>query len=146
MASCLINYNKLGHLGWNDLKSIYEIRNLSKSEQENFFKNKKVKDLLLFFMDGNYLIKAEKIQSKKIRILQQDSNIKEFRTIEKGYHIIINIKEKLIIHDCLYWIHQCSNHYKLCKHVGKIFLILFKNDSKAILKDIILTDWNFEIL
>ncbi|MHA1752941.1 MAG: hypothetical protein ACTSWR_09110 [Candidatus Helarchaeota archaeon] len=129
-----------------NLKSIQEIRKLNPSEQNEFFKNKSIKDLLLYFMEEDYLEEALKIPSKNIRIIQQDSIIKKYRIIEKNYIIEINIHKKVIKHNCLYWMHKCSKRYTLCKHLGKIFSIIFEEDSKNILKDLILNDWNFEVI
>jgi len=130
---------------WDSLNSINKVRNLEKSEQNKILKEKSIKELLLFFMEETYLNETIKIPSNKIRILQQDSKFKKFRIIDKEYSIEIDLEKKLIKHDCKFWIYQCSSQYKLCKHLGKIFLAIFEDDSKEILKDIILNDWKFEI-
>lgn len=126
------------------LKSIYDIRNLSKSKQQNILKKQSIKNLLRYFIDdGNYLMEAIKIPTNKVRILQQDSTLRRYKI--KDYNVLINLKQKYIKHDCLFWIHKCSKRYKLCKHIGKIFSIMYEEDSKQILKDMILNDWEFDV-
>lgn len=128
------------------MNSIYDIRKLSKSEKHEFFRNKTVKDLLLLFMDETYFKKISDIQSNKVRIIQQDSVLRKYKILEKDYIIEINLKQQKIIHNCQYWNFQCSNRYRLCKHIGKILLLMYEKDALKILIDMILNDWNFEII
>jgi hypothetical protein len=129
-----------------DLNSIYDIRKLSKSEKQEFFRDKKVEDLLLLFMDEAYFKKISEVPSNKIRIIQQDSVLRKYKILEKDYIIEINLKQQKIIHNCQYWNFQCANRYKLCKHIGKILLLMYENDALKILKDMILKDWSLEII
>jgi len=129
----------------NTLKSIKDIRNISELEKNEYFKDKNIKELLLFFMDGDYLFETIKVPTKNIRILRQNSILRKYKFLEKNYVVEIDIKNRIIKHNCLYWLHKCVNQYKFCKHVGKIFLIIYEEDAKEILKDIILNDWKFDI-
>ncbi|MHA1271082.1 MAG: hypothetical protein ACTSPY_14915 [Candidatus Helarchaeota archaeon] len=95
-------------------------------------------------MDEKYYAEVLNYPINKFRTIQHDSEIKKYRILDKEYIIEINLKQKTIRHNCLYWKYQCSRKYKLCKHIAKIFLFLFKDDSIEILKDIILNDWIFE--
>ncbi|MHA1231988.1 MAG: hypothetical protein ACTSPQ_15220 [Candidatus Helarchaeota archaeon] len=109
-----------------------------------FFENSSINEILLLFMDQEYYKEVLKLSSKDIRIVRQDSEIRKYSFIKKGYFVEINLKNKIIKHNCAYWNFKCAKRYKLCKHIAKVFLIMYERDSKKILKDIVLNDWIFE--
>jgi hypothetical protein len=99
-------------------------------------------ELLLRFLGAARLERAKSIPDSLVSLSSLDrdaivGNVKE-------YTVQINLKNKVITHDCDDW----KNHMRsklMCKHLGKAFLMVGKSKAAAILKQMLseLDDWTF---
>jgi len=77
-----------------------------------------------------------------VSISQEDSDVTEGRV--KDYTFRIDIPNRTITHDCQDWQNNMSSK-NLCKHLGKVFLVLDDGKSTSILRQIIreMGQWSF---
>lgn len=99
--------------------------------------------LLLSFMDANRLKRAQHIKDNELTI-QQETN-SQIRAIIRDYHIVIDLENRVILHDCADWNKALPNK-RLCKHLGKLLLTLDKEKATNILKQIYTNkeNWKFK--
>lgn len=89
--------------------------------------------LIRYFMDAERLKRAQKIKNAEVNIQQETTN--EIRAMVKEYHIVIDLKNHIITHDCADWSKMLPTK-KLCKHIGKLLLTINKEKATAILSQI----------
>jgi uncharacterized protein YecE (DUF72 family) len=89
--------------------------------------------LLRSFMDAERLKRAQRIKDNELTIQQETDD--RVRAIIRGYHLIIDLKNRVIFHDCADWSRILSNK-QFCKHLGKLVLSLNKEKASNILKQI----------
>jgi hypothetical protein len=53
----------------------------------------------------------------------------------REYHIVIDAREKIILHDCADW-GRVSSTKKLCKHLAKLLLSIDRGQASEILRDL----------
>ena len=92
-----------------------------------------VGDLLLKFMGASRLTRAERIGDGEISIVKDSGDHIEARI--RNYTIVVDFGERVLRHDCADWGKGLSIK-RMCKHVGKLFLILPEKKSSEILRDI----------
>lgn len=92
-----------------------------------------VADHLSRFMDFRRLSRAEKIRNDEIEFSYVTDDRVEARI--RDYTIVIDLKEKVIKHDCDDW-RKGRGSKRMCKHLGKLFLALPPGHSKDILSRI----------
>ena len=90
-----------------------------------------LRDLLLAFMDKERLKRAERIKDDEISVEKVTDS--EVRASIREYHIIVDLANRVILHDCADW-SRCIPDKRLCKHVGKLLFMLPKNKSTEILR------------
>ena len=90
-----------------------------------------LRDLLLAFMDKERLKRAERIKDDEISVEKVTDS--EVRASIREYHIIIDLANRVILHDCADW-SRCIPDKRLCKHVGKLLFRLPKDKSTEILR------------
>jgi hypothetical protein len=89
--------------------------------------------LLRSFMDAERLKRALTIKDDELTIQQEtDDGIK---AVIRDYHIVIDLKNRVILHDCADWSRMLSNK-QFCKHVGKLMLSLNREKASNILRQI----------
>jgi len=90
-------------------------------------------ELLRFLTAPGRLERARDIADEDLSIDRQTPDRVE-ATI-RGYHITIDLNEKVISHDCADWTKMLSTK-KLCKHVAKLLLVLDREKAERILKSL----------
>jgi len=120
----------------------------AKNRVENYFKRStKVKEvtleafvepremsfetLLHFFIDARRLKRAERIKDREIKLAKETDE--RIEAMIKDYHIIIDLKNRIILHDCADWSRVLPTR-KLCKHVGKLLLSIDREKATEILR------------
>jgi hypothetical protein len=92
-----------------------------------------VGDLLIRFMGTSRLLRAEQIADNEIKI--QNSSDDFIKADIRRYSIELDLENRIIKHNCSDWI-KGMNSKRVCKHVGKLFLLLPRERTKRLLKDI----------
>jgi uncharacterized protein YecE (DUF72 family) len=89
--------------------------------------------LLRYFIDAERLKRAQDIKDNELTMQQQtDSQIK---AVIREYHIIIDLQNRVILHDCADWSRMLPNK-KLCKHLGKLLLSMKRETAANVLRQI----------
>ena len=130
------------------LKVLSSEQREAKNRVENYFKRStKVKEvtleafvepremsfetLLHFFIDVRRLKRAERIKDREIKLAKETDE--RIEAMIKDYHIIIDLKNRIILHDCADWSRVLPTR-KLCKHVGKLLLSIDREKATEILR------------
>ena len=111
---------------------------VSKTEEttlEAFVEPKEIslENLLRAFPDPARLKRAQRIKNNELTIQEQTEE--HVRAKIRDYHIIIDLKNKTILHDCADWSRVLPSK-KICKHLGKLFLTLENGKARKILQQI----------
>ncbi|NIP66737.1 DUF72 domain-containing protein [Candidatus Bathyarchaeota archaeon] len=80
-----------------------------------------LQQLLQSFMDHRRLKRAKGIKDDELQI--QDVSQDRIKALIRDYHILIDLKNRAILHDCADWSRVLPSK-KFCKHVGKLLLSL----------------------
>lgn len=101
-----------------------------------------IKDLISILTDNSRLKRALSIPDKSVRITHRNEIIE---AMVRDYRIVIDLKRKVILHDCADW-GKVSAAKRFCKHVAKLIFTL--PDGVEIMRSIILDfdKWNFRAL
>ncbi len=104
--------------------------------------NMGIEQLISILTDSVRLKRALGIPDSSVRVLRRDEVIE---ATVKDYHIVIDLKRKVILHDCADW-GKVSVAKRFCKHVAKLMFTL--SDGADIMRSIILDldKWNFRAL
>jgi len=121
----------------------------AKANVENYFKTAKTTEakleafvqpseltletLLKHFMDTTRIKRAQQIEDKEVTI--QEETADQIRAMVKEYHVIIDLENHVIMHDCADWSKMLPNK-RLCKHLGKLLLTLNREKATNILRQI----------
>lgn len=89
--------------------------------------------LLQFFIDARRLKRAERIKDREVKFAKETDE--RIEAMIKDYHVIIDLKNRTILHDCADWSRVLPTR-KLCKHVGKLLLSIEKEKATKILKEL----------
>jgi hypothetical protein len=102
---------------------------------EAFIKPKEIslEDLLDAFIDKPRLKRAQRIKDNELTIQELTDN--QVKALIRDYHIIIDLENRLILHDCADWSRVLPNK-RFCKHIGRLLLSLDKEKASEILKQI----------
>jgi uncharacterized protein YecE (DUF72 family) len=102
----------------------------------------KFEELLRYFTVPGRLERAKDIADAELAIGRQTGNQVEASIRE--YHILIDLDEHVILHDCADW-GKISSTKKLCKHVAKLLLTLDREKATQILKSLYAQkeEWQF---
>jgi len=87
--------------------------------------------LLQFFIDTRRLKRAERIKDREIKLAKETDE--RIEAMIKDYHVIIDLKNRIILHDCADWSRVLPAR-KLCKHVGKLLLSIDREKATKILR------------
>jgi len=121
----------------------------AKERVENYLKPKKIEKptleaftepkemtfekLLNTFIDKPRLKRAQRIKDKELTI--QKETDKQITALIRDYHIVIDLENHVILHDCADWSRVLTNK-RVCKHIGKLLLSIDKKIASNILKQI----------
>jgi uncharacterized protein YecE (DUF72 family) len=121
----------------------------AKGRVENYLKPKKIEKptleafvepkemtfekLLITFIDKPRLRRAQRIKDKELTI--QKETDKQITALIRDYHIVIDLENHVILHDCADWSRVLTSK-RLCKHIGKLLLSIDKKKASNILKQI----------
>lgn len=106
-------------------------------------KNMNFDSLINYFVPPERLKRAEEIPDSDLTITKQVSERLEARLRE--YHIVIDGRAKIILHDCADW-ERVSSTKKLCKHLAKLLLSIDREQANGILRDLYQQEeaWQFK--
>jgi uncharacterized protein YecE (DUF72 family) len=96
-------------------------------------KNMNCDSLMNYFVPTERLKRAKQTPDSDLTITKQVSERFEARLRE--YHIVIDTREKIILHDCADW-ERVSSTKKLCKHIAKLLLSIDRDKASEILRDL----------
>jgi len=101
-----------------------------------------VEDFLLRLTDYARLERGKNINDSELIIKELLEGRIKARI--KKYTIEVDLQRRLLKHDCNDW-RKGRNKKRICKHVVKLFLMIPKEHSKKILRDIVENrdDWGF---
>ena len=101
------------------------------------------KDLLRFFMDEGRIRRAKGIKDNEVSI----KDVSENRIVAtvREYHIIIDFRNRTILHDCADW-SRCIPVKQFCKHLGKLMMRLPEEKAVETMRKICLEleKWEFK--
>lgn len=108
---------------------------VKKPTLEMFIEPKEItlENLLKTFIDKPRLKRAQHIRDKELTIQELTDN--QVKALIRGYHIIIDLEERTVLHDCADWDRVLPNK-RFCKHIGRLLLSLGKEKASEILKQI----------
>lgn len=104
-----------------------------------------VPDLLVRLTGVDRLARAEDIDDGDVEVLKSGPKLVE--GVIRGYRILIDSRKRIIRHGCEDWAKGVSAK-RVCKHVGKLFLVLPEAVSVDILSDLWeeRDRWKFEVV
>jgi uncharacterized protein YecE (DUF72 family) len=102
-----------------------------------------VSDVLEVFTSKERLRRANEIKDKDIEV--ERLNISTIKASVREYHIVIDLQNKVIMHDCADW-DKMAPEKKFCKHLAKLFLSIENIKALKILNLIRsdLSSWDFK--
>jgi len=89
--------------------------------------------LLQSFIDERRLKRAKRIKGEELEIQEVSKN--QIRALIRDYHIVIDLKNRVILHDCADWSRVLPSK-RFCKHVGKLMLSLDEERAVRLLRQI----------
>jgi uncharacterized protein YecE (DUF72 family) len=103
----------------------------------------KLETLLGYFVDAERLKRAQRIKDSELTIQQETDD--QIKAMVREYHIVIDLQNCTILHDCADWNKMLPNK-RLCKHLGKLLISLNKEKATNILKQIYANkeSWQFK--
>jgi hypothetical protein len=101
-----------------------------------------LKELLKLFLGGPRLKRAEEMDDSLVLISRKDGHRIDGKI--KEYTVQIDLDNHTILHDCLDWRKNMQSK-NMCKHLGKLLLILGHNTATELLRGILNNpeDWKF---
>ncbi len=101
-------------------------------------------DLLKGVIDRFRLERARRLEDQEVTI--QESTEKQVTALVRGYRITIDLQNRLIMHDCEDW-SKISQTKQLCKHVGKLLMVMDEEKASAILRQVLAEkdSWEFRL-
>ncbi len=110
---------------------------------KEILEQKDISALLEILSDSKRILKAKTIKLSEIQIVFQSEQgyMYEFKGSKQTYILRIDLKNKVLVHNCEDFIRRGIRDYSLCKHFVKIFQILYEKEAKMILLDLLLHSW-----
>ena len=118
------------------IENYFRIRTkMKKPTLEAFMEPKKMtfENLLHAFIDKPRLKRAKSIKDKELTIQEETDSL--VKAIIRDYHIVIDLRKRLVLHDCADWNRVIASK-RFCKHIGKLLLSLKKKKAANIVKQI----------
>ncbi len=102
-----------------------------------------LQELLEVLMPPHKIRRAKRIKDEEVTI--QEATDKRVRALIRDYHLLIDIKKRIVLHDCADW-SRCIPVKQFCKHVGKVMISLPEKRAVEILRRICLErdEWEFK--
>ena len=106
------------------------------------FEKASIEDLLLLFLNRKRLERGREIPDSRLEIYRIDKEKIEAKV--KDYTVIIDLKDKRVLHDCADWEKRCAS-MQFCKHLAKLFFSMPEELARKVLTDIAtnIDDWEF---
>ncbi len=110
---------------------------------EGATKELNLSQLLQAFMDNRRLKRAKRIEDAEIEI--QEMSEDQIRATIRDYHILIDLKNRVILHDCADW-SRVLPEKRFCKHLGKLILSLEEEKAEEMLRKMYAAkeSWNYK--
>jgi len=93
-----------------------------------------LQELLTIFLGPARLERARGMDDSLVSISQENSEAIEAHV--KEYVVRIDFSNRVIIHDCQDWLNNMASK-RLCKHLGKLLMILDDGKSRNILREVL---------
>jgi len=90
-------------------------------------------ELLSLFLPSYKVKRTKEIKDKDV-VIQEITDTK-IRALVRGYHLLIDFQNRIVLHDCVDWSRVVSSK-QFCKHVGKVMMILPKEKAIEVMKKI----------
>ena len=103
----------------------------------------KLEELITIFTGKERFIRAMGIKDEEVSELKAGKDLIQAKVRE--YNILIDINNRTILHDCADWA-RCIPEKKFCKHLGKVLLLMPKEDAIGLLKRVLQErdSWEFK--
>jgi uncharacterized protein YecE (DUF72 family) len=115
------------------------------STLETFSPPKKMdfNSLTRFLVSPERLKRAQQIADNEVRIIKETED--EIEATVRDYHIIVDTKNKNLVHDCADW-GKIMSTKRLCKHIAKLLSMIDQQKATDVLRSIYEKEesWNFE--
>jgi uncharacterized protein YecE (DUF72 family) len=100
-------------------------------------------DIFEQFTGRERLKRAREIRDDEVEIEELSDSV--VKASIREYHILIDITNKVILHDCADW-DKVSAEKKFCKHIAKVMLLIERNKAMRILNRVRseISDWDFK--
>ncbi len=142
VENCLQVLEMLGSINSRQLEAKSKIdnhfRNSSQAKDSSLLtfvrpKESSFESLMQYFVTTARFERAQQIQDRELEIEEQTDT--RVRASIRDYHIMIDVEDKVILHDCADWQKLLSTK-KLCKHVAKLLLSINRERASKLLKDV----------
>jgi uncharacterized protein YecE (DUF72 family) len=90
-------------------------------------------ELLQYLTAPGRLERARDIADHELQISNETAD--RIEAIVREYHIVIDLKDNIISHDCADW-GKIQSTKKLCKHIAKLLLVMDRQKATEILRNI----------
>lgn len=102
-----------------------------------------LQELLEVLMPPHKIRRAKRIKDEEMTI--QEATDKHVRAQIRDYHLLIDLKRRIVFHDCADW-SRCMPIKQFCKHVGKVMISFPEERAVEILRMICLErdEWEFK--
>jgi uncharacterized protein YecE (DUF72 family) len=99
--------------------------------------------LLGTFMDEGRMRRARGIRDKEVTMREISDN--RVTATVREYNVVFDLQKRTILHDCADW-SRCIPAKQLCKHIGKVLLMLPQEKATNILRQVSLNHekWEFK--
>jgi hypothetical protein len=99
--------------------------------------------LTRFLVSPERLKRAQQIADNEVRIIKETED--EIEATVRDYHIIVDTKNKNLVHDCADW-GKIMSTKRLCKHIAKLLSMIDQQKATDVLRSIYEKEesWNFE--
>lgn len=118
-------------------------RPLSTLETFSPLKKTDFEGLIRFFVAPERLKRAEEMADSDVRIIKDTEN--EIEAVVRDYHVMLNIRDKSLLHDCADW-RKIMSTKRLCKHIAKLLLMIDQQKAVTVLRNIYEKEksWTFD--
>ena len=98
--------------------------------------------LINFLVSPERLKRAQQIADNEVRMIKETED--EIEAAVRDYHIMVDMKNKSLLHDCADW-GKIMSTKRLCKHIAKLLVMIDQQKATDVLRSIYEKEesWNF---
>ena len=100
------------------------------------------RSLINFLVSPERLKRAQQIADNEVRMIKETED--EIEAAVRDYHIMVDMKNKSLLHDCADW-GKIMSTKRLCKHIAKLLFMIDQQKATDVLRSIYEKEesWNF---